>query len=450
MPNAVSRSLNRLLAGVLQEKRIFIRTDSATKLLHLTPVAQLGLGALLVAGLAGSIYSASKLAIQAAERERMALATISVDRAFENRIADLEAERDALIAERDAAERHLAKANGALSDSQDRLLEALSELTAVGTERTRLEERVAALQADGADARRQVAALTETIKANGLGLFEAVALPAPEDTAGKLSGSLLSDAVSDVILERDTALETVARLDGEVARLSSILDDWRTRQDEVLSRLELATTTGLGGLEAMLRRVDVNIDDILAKTRAAYVGEGGPFEPLSDEEASIVDDVETDTRLAALMTDLERVNLMRVAVDRLPFGMPVVGARLTSGFGKRRDPFGRGWSMHTGVDYAAPIGTPIRATAEGVVTFSGVQRGYGRIVTIKHAFGYETRYAHLSQSLVKVGDRVKRGDLIAKMGNTGRSTGSHLHYEIRVDSDPINPSKFIEAARDVL
>jgi murein DD-endopeptidase MepM/ murein hydrolase activator NlpD len=106
--------------------------------------------------------------------------------------------------------------------------------------------------------------------------------------------------------------------------------------------------------------------------------------------------------------------------------------------------------MHDGLDIAAPRGTPIYSTASGVVTFAGRQSGYGIVVKIRHAFGFETVYAHLSRENVSVGQSVRRGDRIADMGSTGRSTGSHLHYEIRIDRMPVNPIKFIEATRDVL
>ena len=165
---------------------------------------------------------------------------------------------------------------------------------------------------------------------------------------------------------------------------------------------------------------------------------------IGDAQDANVDTTEGDTRVAALMDDLETVNLMRFAADRLPFGEPVFGGRRTSGFGLRR---GR---MHGGLDIAGPRGTAIHSTADGVVTFSGRQRGYGIVVKIRHAFGFETVYAHLSRANVKVGQHVSRGDRIADMGSTGRSTGSHLHYEIRIDQQPVNPIKFIEAARDVL
>jgi len=124
--------------------------------------------------------------------------------------------------------------------------------------------------------------------------------------------------------------------------------------------------------------------------------------------------------------------------------MPVnEGVRLTSGFGQR---WGR---LHAGTDFAGAHGTPIMATADGVVSHAGWQSGYGRLVKIEHAFGIETRYAHMSRIRVKPGQRVSRGDRIGDMGNTGRSTGTHLHYEVRVDQKAINPMTYIKAAKNV-
>ncbi|MCL4167931.1 UNVERIFIED_CONTAM: hypothetical protein GTU68_031899 [Idotea baltica] len=105
--------------------------------------------------------------------------------------------------------------------------------------------------------------------------------------------------------------------------------------------------------------------------------------------------------------------------------------------------------MHAGVDFAGARGTPIYATADGVVTHAGWQSGYGKLVKIKHAFGIETRYAHNSTIRVKVGQRVSRGDRIGDMGATGRVTGTHLHYEVRLNGTPVNPMTYIKAGRDV-
>ena len=133
-----------------------------------------------------------------------------------------------------------------------------------------------------------------------------------------------------------------------------------------------------------------------------------------------------------------------------PFAMPVKTAfRYTSGFGGRDDPFGRGYRRHEGQDMAGAYGSPIYAIADGVVTYAGWESGYGQLIKIQHAFGIETRYGHLSKIKVDVGQRVSRGDRIGDMGNTGRSTGTHLHYEIRIGDRAIDPMTFIRAAKNV-
>jgi murein DD-endopeptidase MepM/ murein hydrolase activator NlpD len=130
--------------------------------------------------------------------------------------------------------------------------------------------------------------------------------------------------------------------------------------------------------------------------------------------------------------------------------MPVKTAfRYTSGFGGRNDPFGRGNRRHEGIDMAGASGSPIYSTADGVVIQAGTASGYGKVIKIRHEFGIQTVYGHLSRIRVEKGQRVSRGDRIGDMGSTGRSTGTHLHYEVRVDGSPVNPMTFIKAAKDV-
>ena len=143
-------------------------------------------------------------------------------------------------------------------------------------------------------------------------------------------------------------------------------------------------------------------------------------------------------------SDLGALNIYRIAIEKVPLAHPIKDKhRFTSGFGPR---WGR---MHNGLDFAAPHGTPIYAAADGVIIFAGRKSAYGRLVKIKHDFGYETRYAHLSKIRVKNGQRVSRGERIGDIGNTGRSTGTHLHYEIRTNGKAVNPMNYIKAAKDV-
>lgn len=128
----------------------------------------------------------------------------------------------------------------------------------------------------------------------------------------------------------------------------------------------------------------------------------------------------------------------------IPSRQPVDDVRLTSSFGTRSDPFNGRARMHQGIDIPGPIGTPIYATADGIVRRAGWANGYGNLVEINHGNGLETRYAHLSKLVAQPNERVRRGQLIGLMGSTGRSTGSHLHYEVRIAGSAVNPMPYLE------
>jgi murein DD-endopeptidase MepM/ murein hydrolase activator NlpD len=129
-----------------------------------------------------------------------------------------------------------------------------------------------------------------------------------------------------------------------------------------------------------------------------------------------------------------------------PYANPVPAGKVSSTFGYRGSPFGRGLDFHRGLDLAAPVGTPVYAPADGTVLSADWSKsGYGLMITIDHGFGLSTRYAHLSEALVTVGQKVTRGELIAKVGSTGRSTGPHLHYETLLGEVNVDPADFIQA-----
>ena len=133
----------------------------------------------------------------------------------------------------------------------------------------------------------------------------------------------------------------------------------------------------------------------------------------------------------------------RIAFDQKISGKPLVEGHKTSGFGYRTDPITGERLEHLGLDFSGPVGEPILALADGVVTFSGKNSGYGNLVELEHVDGLRTRYAHNQANLVKRGTRVKKGQAIATLGSTGRSTGPHVHIEVRLDGSPIDPGFFI-------
>ncbi len=171
-------------------------------------------------------------------------------------------------------------------------------------------------------------------------------------------------------------------------------------------------------------------------------GQGGPFIPV---KTSMLREKEPE-----LYFNMKRMMTLNDIVSAMPINQPMhIGYRKTSGFGTRVDPFRGALAYHSGVDLAGPVGTRIVATSDGQVSFSGWQNGYGNLLEVKHDFGFATRYGHLSKILVKNGQTVKKGEVIAIQGSTGRSTGNHLHYEVRYNGNALNPSNFLKAGQDV-
>jgi murein DD-endopeptidase MepM/ murein hydrolase activator NlpD len=156
-----------------------------------------------------------------------------------------------------------------------------------------------------------------------------------------------------------------------------------------------------------------------------------------------------DSEVSDLDHALDRLDAIKLTVRKYPLADPEPGAVVTSGFGVRKDPMLGIPALHPGIDFRSPVGSKVPATAAGIVTRAGWDGGYGKMVEIDHGNGYRTRYGHLSEVDVKVGEKVRLGQIIGKSGSTGRSTGPHLHYEIRHDGHPIDPVGFLKAGRKI-
>ena len=222
----------------------------------------------------------------------------------------------------------------------------------------------------------------------------------------------------------------IERLRNENEQLRSVNSSFETSvrdlQDKLAAyedrTLELAIVAGL---------------DPTAAGGEAGLG-GGETEPPSLDE--IADRTE---RLDGTLDDVEAELQERLRwISSTPAITPAKGI-LTSGFGNRRDPFHRGRAFHGGLDIAAAPGAPVHATADGVVTLAGRNGGLGKAVFLSHGYGLATRYGHMSSLEVKAGQKVQRGDVIGYVGNTGRSTGYHLHYEVHLDGKAVNPAAYL-------
>jgi murein DD-endopeptidase MepM/ murein hydrolase activator NlpD len=208
---------------------------------------------------------------------------------------------------------------------------------------------------------------------------------------------------------------------------------------EKLTRLADRRSTDAMG---KLRKLGLNPEAMLASLRNRSA-QGGPLIALTASG-------ELDPRFERLGLSLQRMGLLERGVAGLPQHLPANLEYISSGFGYRSDPFTGAGAFHGGLDFRGPYGAPIYAAAKGTVSFSGIRSGYGKCVEIEHGNGLMTRYAHMSALRAAIGQPITAGDVIGLIGSTGRSTGPHLHFEVRVNDRPVNPRPFLESAPHVL
>lgn len=258
-------------------------------------------------------------------------------------------------------------------------------------------------------------------------------------------GDLPADAkagetVSDSSAEASKTVDKVSERVPEAAPLARV----EARQLAFAERLTRFADRESAAAEAALRKLGLNPDRVLAllEDRSAM---GGPLIALRSPA-----DRSFDARFRRLGLSLARMDALQRGLQGVPQVVPAANTHVTSGFGYRADPFAGSPAFHAGLDFKGPTGAPIYAAATGKVAFVGRHAGYGKSVEVDHGNGLRTRYAHMSEFRTRTGDTVSAGQVIGAVGSTGRSTGPHLHFEVRLHGRPVNPRPFLEAAPNVL
>jgi murein DD-endopeptidase MepM/ murein hydrolase activator NlpD len=271
-------------------------------------------------------------------------------------------------------------------------------------------------------------------------ISDTVIFVAPPDREARL------ESRTPVLASAEAAPSTkLAGVDSILTRVQRSLDQVEQRQIAMLNSAEESMETRMRRMRGIISDLGLNMAQLEAATpRGSLTGlpMGGPFVP-----------VKLNGDAGPFERQLSRINITRAQVDRLnrtlslvPYRKPVVGeVEFTSGFGVRSDPFLGRAAMHTGLDFRAQMGDPVRVTANGKVVSAGWSGGYGRMVEVDHGNGLATRYGHLSEINVKLGQQVRIGEVIGEVGSTGRSTGPHLHYETRIEGEAVDPQKFLRA-----
>ena len=220
----------------------------------------------------------------------------------------------------------------------------------------------------------------------------------------------------------------------------------RAREDDYLSTLAVRASDAVSRAEHLIARTGLEPNRLLAALpRASTKGQGGPF----IAAGSAVDARPLERKVGMIGTRANHWQRLRRVMDRLPLATPLKRYWIASAFGRRKDPVNGRWAQHKGIDLVHHLGSDVLSTGPGRVVYSGWRGGFGRVIEIDHGMGVRSRYAHLKKILVQNGQKVVRGTAIGLLGNTGRSTGPHVHYEVLVNGKPTNPMKFIEAGRYV-
>jgi murein DD-endopeptidase MepM/ murein hydrolase activator NlpD len=255
-------------------------------------------------------------------------------------------------------------------------------------------------------------------------------------------------ALATIIAQRN--MLQVARTDmaGSIDDLRQRLTSIQESQASFVSHLTERARQNLSDMERTVQMTGLNVDRLLKLTNEQLSAEGGPFIPAPTDtkdsnERKLLESV------ATLDDEVGRWEKLQVILRSLPLSAPVDHYYISSGFGERTDPFNGETAIHEGVDMVDAIRSNVLATAPGKVVFAGWRGGYGRCVEIDHGLGIHTIYAHLDSILVKVGDLVDYRQGIAKLGSSGRSSGPHVHYEVRFENKPLDPMGFLKAGRYV-
>lgn len=347
---------------------------------------------------------------------------ITVERAYEDRIAALRRQIDQINTRQFLDEQAFENRLDTLLRKQAALEERHQQLTglfaAARERKLTLEIAPSASQQAEGGAAGAYGLFTTAANASGFDPSR----PAPLDQAGN----------PEPAPQRNSGEPSINRIDTSIARVEDL-------QNAMLSSLEVA----ISGLSDRLVEVSGAVGADLPEG-ALDGGLGGPLVELRRLET----DDQADRRIERILEELSRFDVLRAHVDHLPVRAPLSGTlQFTSAYGTRLDPFLKRPALHTGVDFRAATGTPVHATADGLVTIAGYSGGYGRLVEIDHGNGYRTRYGHLSRIDVAPGERVDSGEVVGLVGSSGRSTGPHLHYETRVKDYARDPKPFVEAAQ---
>ncbi len=284
----------------------------------------------------------------------------------------------------------------------------------------------------------------EPVQASGFSFSGPSTKPTPAPDAPALRGASSQPATGWQSSEEKPERTPAQIMASSIEDLQKGADVIEKSQVEGLKRIDTSLQTQQARYRKVIAETGLDADKLSASTHSKAMG--GPLVPIDPATAGPF-----EMTMRAIQPRIQSVSRLKSVVATLPLARPVAGSSdISSNFGYRLDPFTRGAAMHTGIDFKAEHGTPVKAAGAGTVVLAEYHGGYGNMVEIDHGNGLTTRYAHLSTISVSEGQKIAAGTTVGRVGSTGRSTGPHLHYETRLSGDAVDPSRFLKAGQHFL
>jgi murein DD-endopeptidase MepM/ murein hydrolase activator NlpD len=452
MANEGRGTLTRVYGRLFPERQIYLRTDGEVRFVTFSGKLQLGLASFVLLLGAWFTFSTFQYIFQndiiAAKNERIR-AGQEAYRVLEGEIRDTQLRFINAARDLDAKHSQLI----ALVSHKENLERRLDEISG----------RLAAVSDDHREASKEAAALRMQLQgernalSGQIGTLEGQLRSTLEQRSG-LEQDLAEtrDRVVSLSAERDTLIKSNADLMSNLETVNDRLVDIKGEQQRFIERIAARTTDDIALLEDTIAMTGLKPETLFEKSGVFDSAMGGPvIDPSAGEDgamtgvASLGDSAAFDSSVAGLEDSLQRWEALQSVLRVLPIAAPADNFYISSDYGRRRDPITKRMAFHAGVDLAGPARQPVYATAPGTVAKAGRNGPYGNMVEIDHGFGLRTRYGHLDRISVKKGEEVGFRTQIGRMGSTGRSTGTHLHYEIRFEGKAYDPSRFLKAGKYV-
>ncbi len=451
MANKGRGTLARVYGRLFPERQIYVRSEGEVRFITFSGRVQLGLASIVL--LLGAWFSFSTFQyvfqndIIAAKNERI--------RAGQVAYAALEGEMQEtqlrfITAARDLDAKH------------SQLISLVSHKENLEARLNEISQRLAAVSDDHREASKEAAALRNQLQGERSLLSGQIGTLQGElrttlDQRSDLEESLAAtrDRVVSLSAERDNLIKSNADLSDNLSAINNRLVDIRGEQQRFIERISARTSDDIALLENTIAMTGLSPRTLFEKSGVFDSAMGGPvIDPSAAEAGSIAalareDGAAFDSSVAGLEDSLQRWEALQSVLRVLPIAAPADNFYISSDYGRRRDPITKRMAFHAGVDLAGPARQPVYATAPGIVARAGRNGPYGNMVEIDHGFGLRTRYGHLDKISVKKGEEVGFRTMIGRMGSTGRSTGTHLHYEIRFEGKAYDPSRFLKAGKYV-